>query len=221
MAAFERAVALGADILEVDVRTSADGHLFVLHDSTLNRTTDGEGPASDLTLAELQALDAGGWFGEEFAGLRIPSLSEILEWGSGRTEILLDLKESGAAYTDAVAEAIQEHGEPASVIIGVRSPGQARAFRERLPEVRQLAFMRSPDDLEVFVDAGVDVIRLWLRWAEADPALPGRVRAAGRLLMVNGSTGKPEEAQALMRHRPDWILIDDVPRLKASLAGGE
>lgn len=217
MAAFERAVELGADIVEVDVRTSADGHLYVIHDSTVNRTTDGEGPGSDLTMAELQALDAGSWFDASFAGLRIPSLAEVLEWGKGRTTILLDLKESGPDFADAVADTVRAHGDPEAVVIGVRSPMQAREFRARLPESRQLAFMRSPDLIEEFAEEGVEVLRLWLRWIHADADLPGRVRATGKKLMINGSTGGLDETRAIMRHAPDWILIDDVPQLAASL----
>src|SRR5690554_4243459 len=61
MSAYRYAVELGADIIEIDLRTSRDGHLFILHDVTLERTTDGEGPASELKMEELRELDAGSW----------------------------------------------------------------------------------------------------------------------------------------------------------------
>lgn len=64
--------------LEVDVRRSKDGHLVCLHDDTVDRTTDGQGPVSDFTLAELKALDAGGWFDASFRGEKIPTLGEVL-----------------------------------------------------------------------------------------------------------------------------------------------
>ncbi len=78
LAAFRRAVALGADMIELDVQLSRDHAVIVLHDDTLDRTTDGTGPAAARTLAELVALDAGAWFAPAFAGERIPTLAQVL-----------------------------------------------------------------------------------------------------------------------------------------------
>src|SRR5215213_901611 len=74
LASFERAVALGVDAVECDVHLSADGVPVVIHDHTLDRTTDGHGLVADHTLAQLKALDAGAWRGAEFAGQRLPTL---------------------------------------------------------------------------------------------------------------------------------------------------
>jgi glycerophosphoryl diester phosphodiesterase len=78
LAAFEAAVDLGADFLELDVRRSADGEIVCIHDATVDRTTDGTGAVADLTLAELRALDAGSWKDARYAGERIPLLSAVL-----------------------------------------------------------------------------------------------------------------------------------------------
>lgn len=220
MAAFERAVELGADVVELDVRMSRDGELFLLHDATLDRTTDGEGRAAELTFDELRRLDAGSWFGPAYAGEKIPSLKEALRWGRERTVLLLDLKDTSSAYNEAVAAAVREAGDPARIVIGVRTPDQAHHFRELLPESRQLAFMRRPALIEEFAEAGADILRLWHDrngWLADDPSLADRVRATGRKLMINGTTGHFEEVEAIMRFQPDWILIDDVARLKHSL----
>ncbi len=75
---FRRAAALGVSWVEFDVRLSADGHCVLLHDDSLDRTTDGHGPAAALTLAELQRLDAGSWFGPAFKGAHVPTLEETL-----------------------------------------------------------------------------------------------------------------------------------------------
>ena len=69
-AAFARAIAMGADAIETDVQLTADGQLVLFHDATVERTSDGRGPLADYTLAELRALDLGGWFAPEFAGER-------------------------------------------------------------------------------------------------------------------------------------------------------
>src|SRR5690349_24766663 len=75
-ASYERALVLGADAIECDVHLSADGVPIVIHDHTLDRTTDGQGPVRDRTVAELKRLDAGAWRGPEFAGQRLPTPEE-------------------------------------------------------------------------------------------------------------------------------------------------
>ncbi len=92
--AIELAIEQGADAVEIDVRLSKDGIPFLFHDYTVNRTTNLKTRQSveSFTLAELQALDAGSWFGEDFAGAKIPSLVEVLELIQGRTQLYLEIK---------------------------------------------------------------------------------------------------------------------------------
>ncbi|PTM59677.1 glycerophosphodiester phosphodiesterase [Desmospora activa] len=93
IAAFDKAVTMKADYFEVDVQRSKDGHLVILHDNTVDRTTDGTGYIGDLTLEEIKQLDAGSWFGEEFAGEPIPTLNEVLDrYRSKNIGILIELK---------------------------------------------------------------------------------------------------------------------------------
>lgn len=222
MAAFRQSVAMGVDILEVDLRTSSDGQLFILHDEQLDRTTDTTGIATELTMDELRQLDAGAWFESSYSGERIPSFQEVLTWAAGEEAmLLLDLKETGRQYAERVAGNIRTHDMEERTVIGVRSPKQAVNFRELIPEARQLGFIGSPDDIEEFASAGVEIIRLWLQWLEADPSLKDRVRDAGKKLMINGTVGEPAEARAIMKHAPDWILIDDPVQLKESLNATE
>lgn len=77
--AYTAAIELGADGIECDVQLSRDGRLAMMHDLTLDRTTNGKGRVADHQWAELARLDAGSWFGPGFAGCRIPSLEETLE----------------------------------------------------------------------------------------------------------------------------------------------
>lgn len=92
--AFRKALELEVDMLEFDLHLSLDGQVVVIHDSTLDRTTDGTGPVSSLSLSELKQLDAGGWFGEEFQGqgLAIPTLSELCELLRDNSEVLLNVE---------------------------------------------------------------------------------------------------------------------------------
>jgi glycerophosphoryl diester phosphodiesterase len=218
LASLRRAIETGATAVEVDVRTSQDGKLFLLHDTTLDRTTDGKGPANALTLAQLQKLDAGSWFDSAYRGESIPSLIEAAKAARGKIDLLLDLKEQGDVYDRRVVQVINTHGDPAMTIVGVRSVAQARRFRELLPEARQLALIPSVESIETFAKAGVETIRLWPRWLAEDDAPVKRVRATGRKLHLNGTLGELGETMALLRFGPDSLSSDHPARQRKSLA---
>ena len=78
LASFKEAVRVGSDGIELDVHLTKDGQLVVIHDETVDRTTNGTGEIRNLTLAEIKAMDAGSWFNETFAGEKIPTLEEVL-----------------------------------------------------------------------------------------------------------------------------------------------
>ena len=90
--AFEAAMAAEADMIELDVCLSRDRIPMVIHDKTLDRTTNGKGLVSAHTLAELKKLDAGSWFGEEFKGEAIPTLMELLLKIKGRITVNIEIK---------------------------------------------------------------------------------------------------------------------------------
>jgi glycerophosphoryl diester phosphodiesterase len=77
-AAFDLALSMGARHIELDVEATRDGHIVVIHDDAVDRTTDGSGTRRRPTLEALQALDAGSWFGKEFAGQRIRCFRSVL-----------------------------------------------------------------------------------------------------------------------------------------------
>jgi glycerophosphoryl diester phosphodiesterase len=105
MAAFEKAVELGADAIELDLHVSRDGELVIIHDHTLDRTTDGRGPVDARSLQELKRLDAGRWFGESFAGQRIPTLAEVLDRFAGKVPLALEVK-AGSAFFPGIEERV-------------------------------------------------------------------------------------------------------------------
>jgi glycerophosphoryl diester phosphodiesterase len=92
MASFKQAVELGVEAIELDVHLSKDGKLVVIHDETVDRTTDGTGEVAELTLAELKALDAGSSFDPKFAGERIPTLEEVLAWAKDVVPVVIEVK---------------------------------------------------------------------------------------------------------------------------------
>lgn len=209
LASTPRAIHVGATAVEVDIRATSDGQLVLLHDATLDRTTDGTGSVGDKTLSEVKALDAGSWFAPRYQETRIPTLSEALELCRKNVDVVLDLKEQGERYARAIAAAVRSHGGPRRTVVGVRTVEQAKRFRRLLPEARQLGLIPEPDGIEPFADAGVETIRLWPRWLQQDAELVRRVREAGAELHLNGSTGQPEETRLLLEHRPRSLSSDD------------
>jgi glycerophosphoryl diester phosphodiesterase len=217
LSSIRRSIEVGATAVEVDVRTSRDGQLFILHDTTLDRTTNGKGPANARTLKELQELDAGSWFDRVYKSERIPSLIESARACKGKIDLLLDLKEQGDEYDRHVVAIVVKHGDPARTIVGVRSVVQAKRFRKLLPKARQLALIPKVDTIEDFAKAGVDVIRIWPRWLENGDDPVKRVRATGKGLHLNGTDGTVEETRKLLIHRPDSLSSDHPLKLKATL----
>lgn len=90
--AFQKAIEIGSDMIELDVHLARDGELVVIHDETLERTTNGKGMVADHTLNELKKLDAGSSFGPQFAGEIIPTLKEVLELAKGRALVNVEIK---------------------------------------------------------------------------------------------------------------------------------
>ncbi|MFH1738410.1 MAG: glycerophosphodiester phosphodiesterase family protein [bacterium] len=90
----QKAIDLKLDFVEVDLRTSKDGHIFLLHNSTVDARTNGTGAAKDLLWADLQKLDAGSRFNPEFTGTRLPDFEEVLRVAQGKIGLYLDMKDA-------------------------------------------------------------------------------------------------------------------------------
>jgi len=110
---------MGAAFIETDLQLSRDARFVAIHDATLNRTTNGQGKVHDLTLTDLRKLDAGSWFGSEFAGERIPTLEEILEFAKKHDVVFyLELKPGGSwGGEHALISALRESGEIARTVV--------------------------------------------------------------------------------------------------------
>jgi len=134
LAAFRLAIEKGATIVECDVHLSADGVPVVIHDERVERTTDGCGAVSGLTLAELRQLDAGRWRHVRFAGERIPTLDETLALCAGRVRVVVELKRGGGKeLVDAALRSISRTVCDVAVISF--GPEEVRATAERRPDL--------------------------------------------------------------------------------------
>lgn len=110
--AIDSALAAGADYIEIDVQLSKDQQVIVMHDETVDRTTNGSGRVSRLNFAEIQELDAGSWFTDEFTGAKVPSLGEVIRHVDGRAKLLIEIKKkrgSNEGIEEEVIALIREY----------------------------------------------------------------------------------------------------------------
>jgi glycerophosphoryl diester phosphodiesterase len=111
LAAFQKAIEVDSDMMEFDVHISRDGQVVVIHDDTLERTTNGHGQVADYTLKELKQLDAGFWFAKRFSGETIPTLEEALQLAKGRILVNIEIKDGSLGQytiTDLADRTLQE-----------------------------------------------------------------------------------------------------------------
>ncbi|WP_271409425.1 glycerophosphodiester phosphodiesterase [Pseudomonas sp. Q1-7] len=140
--AFERSAALKVDMLEMDLRPTRDGQLVVLHDARVDRTTNGDGEVAGLTLAEVQALDAGyRWSadgGESFPyrgqGIRIPTFAEVLERLPDYPKVV-EIKVPDVGMEEQLCALLDEHDQRERVLVGSFYERSLNRFREVCPGV--------------------------------------------------------------------------------------
>ena len=140
--AFDLALEMGADVLEMDAQLTADGRLVLHHDGTVDRQTDGSGAIADMTVEELQAFDAGHAFTDGAGGhpwrgrgVRIPTLVEVLERYPS-TPLIIEMKlDGGDGIVEELAATLEEAGRTEDVIVASFDLDLVRRFRERLPGV--------------------------------------------------------------------------------------
>ncbi len=155
MAAFRLGLEMGADGLETDLRFTRDGQVVLMHDATVDRTTDGHGPVAELTLDEVRCLDAGVRAGARWAGERVPTLGEFLDAFAYRTHLALELKADG--LEGVVAAELRSRGLADTVTVTAFERERVEQLLRALPGVRTgyLAESFGRADLETLVAAGI------------------------------------------------------------------
>jgi glycerophosphoryl diester phosphodiesterase len=212
LAAFRRAAALGAHQIEFDVRSSADGALVVIHDETLDRTTDGRGPVRQRSLSELRRLDAAVGWHPRFRGEPIPTLAETLVVLPEDIWINVQIKR-GEPIAEAVTRVVLDAGRRDQVVLACGNEAAASA-RRLDPEIRicNLARQRSRGQyVEHAIATGADFIQFHYLRGVMEPELAARAHAAG--LFVNYFCAPfPElrDLHALFSAGVDFVLVDDV-----------
>ena len=198
MAAARICAEWGVDYIEVDVHTSADGVFVLFHGPYLQRTTNGSGWVGALTVAELEQLDAGSWFGPQYAGERIPRLEDFLNWVKGKAKVFLDVKNADPCrLADLLRAAGMEQecffwsGDPnwmqrmhelepgLALKVNVQTPEQARQAHAELGArlVEVAPEQVTPELLETCHGLGMQVMALYL----------GNDRAVIRQVLASGA----------------------------------
>ncbi|OME78227.1 hypothetical protein BK120_23980 [Paenibacillus sp. FSL A5-0031] len=141
MASFQLAIEMKADFLELDIQLTKDGQLVVIHDTEVDRTSNGRGKVLDFTMAQLSELDAGSWFNAKFEGERMPTLSEVFDLCKGKIGILIEIKAPWLypGIEQKLAEELRAHGmldeDPASIIVQSFDQSSVKRFSAIMPQV--------------------------------------------------------------------------------------
>jgi glycerophosphoryl diester phosphodiesterase len=157
LAAIREAIAIGADMAEIDVTLSSDREIVVIHDQTLERTTDGSGQVSQYSLTDLQNLDAGSWFDTLFAGERIPTLEEVFATVKGKILLNIEIKSEAVerGITAKVVSAVHRHNMKDYVVISSFSPTALEEVHSLAPAFTTAVLYNS--DIHQGLDA-VDIV---------------------------------------------------------------
>lgn len=214
LAAFERAVAQGADGLELDIRLCKTNEWVVLHDATLNRTTNGRGYVRTKSLEDLRRLSAGSWFNPRFAKEKIPTLNEVLELAQGRCLLNIEVKAMAAVQKRHLAcllESLYRHRAERRCIISSFNPLVLRRV-SRLDAALPTGLLLTGNLLSNGPKAtfrkftGVQALHLHAR--VLSPRLIERVRRLGLHLLVWGADTSPA-MKRMIRFGVDGIITDD------------
>ncbi len=218
LAAFRKAVALGATFIETDLQLSRDAHFVAIHDETVNRTTNGQGAVHGMTLTELRRLDAGSWFGSEFAGERIPTLEEILEFSKKNDVVFyLEIKPGGSwGGEHALIGSLRESGEIPRVV--VISFDAAIVLNLRKIEPTLMTGLLYDGQIETPMDKAVAIgaRQLLVRGDLVTPALLAEARKKD-LQVVCWTVNHPAHMRMLAAAGVDGIMSDYPDRLAAAV----
>jgi glycerophosphoryl diester phosphodiesterase len=184
-AAFDLAIEMGARHLELDVHFSSDGHLVVIHDDTVDRTTDGSGPVTSRSLVALTALDAGAWFDPRFKGERIPTLGAVLEryWGA---HLHVELKGHSAGLAQRAVDMIRSSGIATNVTITSFQKAKLEETRAYAPELPTGWLVGEVSDAVVAQARAMGLTQLCPRAGAVTPELVSRLHAEGLVVRAWG-----------------------------------
>jgi len=226
MAAFTKALNAGYD-LEFDIDVSKDGHLVIIHDDTVDRTTDGHGMVSDLTLEELRMLDAGRWRGLEFRGERIPTFRELLKLVKGSALLAINFKREGTE--ELIAEALKGYPDVQNTFIfdiPAEAARKLKSVHPNLPVAARASKRPEEDFFRVTQQRFPEIDVIWADETCGRPFITAEIveicHGAGKRIYAT-IVNDPTRMDELIKIEIDGICTDrpsELKRIKISLLSG-
>ena len=221
--AFQLAAQKGADGVELDAKLTADGHLIVIHDPSVDRTTDGEGRVASSTLEAIRKLDAGSWFGDKFRGTKVPLLEEVFETIGPDKLINIELTNYSTprdGLVEKVCELIRRHNTQGQILFSSFFASNLRKAAQYLPEIPRalLAMPGLPGTwARSFGFMFGNYRALHPQISSVDRQQVQRVHRLNRRVHV-WTANSPEEVTQLREWNVDGIFTDD-PQLALRALG--
>lgn len=218
LAAFRAAVELKARWIELDVHPTRDGALIVMHDDTVDRTTDGSGAIAALTLEEISRLDAGSWFDARFAGERVPQLRDVFDLvAPTATRINIEIKAAppGLNVTRGVVELLRAYGKEREYVVSSFDLAALLEVQAAAPEITLALIGGGPDILEKAKQHGLPWVHAYHLTANAD--FVAEAHAAGKRVNV-WTVDDPETLPAWAAIGVDKICTNRPATMLAALS---
>jgi len=216
LAAFDLAIEMGAHHIELDVHATADGAVVVIHDDSVDRTTDGSGLVATQSLAALRKLDAGSWFGPKFAGERIPTLDEVLSRYIGRAHVHVEIKGRSPNLSKRTADLIREHGMAGQATITSFQSVRLEEIRAHAPELPTGWLVPEASDAVITRARAMGLRQICPDAKTVTPALVHRLHAEGFVVRAWG-VATPELMEQVVLAGADGMTVNFPDRLLAYL----
>ncbi len=196
MLAFEKAIEQGCDMIEIDIHATKDGELAVIHDETLDRTTNRKGRICDFTFEELRTVDAG-------EGQRIPSLQQVIDLVSGKVGLVVELKEPGLERR--IVEHLSKSSITDQIIVTSFFHSAVHQVKSLFPQVRTavITYSQPIDTNRLAIDARADALWIFRRYVTEE--MVASAHQAGLELYV-WYVNDAEEMRRIARLGVDGIL---------------
>jgi glycerophosphoryl diester phosphodiesterase len=216
LAAFDAALRMGVRNIELDVALTSDSHTVVIHDDTVDRTTNGRGSVTSHTLAALRQLDAGSWFGAQFKGERIPTFDDVLARYKGRVRIHAEVKGKSPSLSQRTADLIRKHGMEGQVTVTSFQSVRLEEMRAYAPELPMGWLVRAVDDSIIAQAHAIGVTRFCPRADTVTPELVQRLHAEGFVVRAWGVSTE-ELMQRVVQAGVDGMTVNFPDKLIAYL----
>ncbi|MCK4517052.1 MAG: glycerophosphodiester phosphodiesterase family protein [Spirochaetaceae bacterium] len=212
-AAAQRCIEWGVDYVEIDVWTSRDGVFYLMHDATVDRTTNRSGHLLALRSDEIDKLDAGSWFGPQFASERVPRLEEFLRWIKGKARVFIDVK---FAHPQNLIDLLHATEMEDACFLWSGSDWMMQLFRALDPSVALMINVRSADEVVEAADRYQAQI-VGVELGDMRRELVDACRARGIKIMVTQFERDTEAFRQIIRWEVDMVNLDHADAFLAEL----